>query len=108
MVQVRDLQWSYFFMKMCEGTGPAVFSGHEYINRSVEFGGDTYVVSGGGGALLFEAPTWENSSNHYIVVKINGSYVDMEVRKVFPPLWLYSGFYFWRDLIFFVKDFLLN
>ncbi len=107
--RIETCQWSYFFMKMCERYKvTAVFSGHEYINRSVEFGGVTYVVSGGGGALLFEAPTWENASNHYIVVKINGSYVDMEVRKVFPPLWLYSGFYFWRDLIFFVKDFLLN
>jgi len=106
--RIETCPWSYPFMKMCERYKvTAVFSGHEYVQRTVKFGGVTYVVSGGGGSLLHEAPSWDNSVLHYIFVKVNGDYVDYEIRKVFPPLWEYFTFYLWKDLIFFVKD-LLN
>jgi len=106
--RIETCPWSYKFMKMCQENGvTAVFSGHEYIHRVVDFGGVKYFVSGGGGALLHEAPSWDNASLHYFVIKVNGDYIDYEIRKVFPPLWLYFTFYFWKDLIYFGRD-LLN
>jgi 3',5'-cyclic AMP phosphodiesterase CpdA len=100
--------WSYKFMKMCEQYKvDMVFSGHEYISRVVDFGGVKYVVTGGAGAILFEAPAWDNAYNHYVVVKVNGDYVDYEIRRVFPPVWQYTFLYFWKDLYYIAKQ-LLN
>ncbi|MFH1791062.1 MAG: hypothetical protein ABH885_03645, partial [Candidatus Omnitrophota bacterium] len=106
--RIETCPWSYRFMKICEDNNvTAVFSGHEYVHRIVDFGGVTYVVSGGGGALLHEAPSWDGSSLHYIVVKVNRDYVDYEIRQVPPPIWEYFFFYMWRDLIYYVRG-LLN
>jgi len=106
--RVETNPWSHRFMKMCEEYKvDIVFSGHEYINRITEFGGVTYIVSGGGGALLHEAPSWDNAFLHYIVVKVNNDYIDYEVRKIFPPIWEFFTFYLWKDLIYFARG-LLN
>lgn len=103
--RIETCPWSHRFMKMCEKYKVSmVFSGHEYVTRVAEFGGVKYLVSGGGGALLHEAPTWNNSFLHYYAIKVNGDYIDYEVRKVSPPIWLYFGFYLWRDAVYFVKD----
>ena len=106
--RIETCPWSHRFLKICEQYKVNfVFSGHEYIYRIVNFGGVNYMVTGGGGSLLFEAPSWENSSLNYIVVKINGDYIDYEIRKVFPPIWEFTIFYMWKDLVYFVKG-LLN
>lgn len=106
--RIETCPWSQRFLKMCEQYNVSiVFSGHQYVQRAVEFGGVTYIVSGGGGALLAEAPSWDNSFLHYIVVKVNMDYIDYEVRKVPPPIWEFFVFYIWKDLLYFVKG-LLN
>ena len=105
--RIETCPWSHRFLKLCEKYKvDTVFSGHEYIYRIVEFGGVKYVVSGGGGALLHEAPSRDNSSLNYIVVKVNRDYVDYEVRKIFPPVWEFFTFYIWKDLVYFFRDML--
>jgi len=105
--RIETCPWSYRFLKLCEQYKVTmVFSGHEYVQRTEDFGGVKYVVCGGGGTLL-TAPSWEGSSLNYIVVKVNRDYVSSEVRKIMPPVWQYFTFYMWKDLIYFVRDLLL-
>ena len=97
--------WSRKFMKLCQKYQVTmVFSGHEYVARVAEFGGVKYAVSGGAGALLIEAPKENNSFNHYMVVKVNGDYIDYEFRRVNPPIWQYTFIYAWKDLYYFVRQ----
>ena len=92
-------------MKLCEKYQVTmVFSGHEYVARVAEFGGVKYAVSGGAGALLFEAPKEDNAFNHYLVVKVNNDYIDYEFRRVNPPIWTYTFLYAWKNLHGKVRD----
>jgi 3',5'-cyclic AMP phosphodiesterase CpdA len=96
--------WSYKFMKLCEAYGvDMVFSGHEHMYKEMSFGGVKYIVTGGGG-IITHISTPDGGYLHYLVVRINGDYVDYEVRKVFPPLWEYLAYYMWKDLYYLLKD----
>jgi hypothetical protein len=101
--RIETNPWSLRFMELCDKYRvDMVFSGHEYVCRAVKFGSTTYIVSGGGGTILMEASSEEAFLN-YIFVKVNGSYIDYEIRKVNPPIWEYFSYYMWKDLVFFVK-----
>ena len=104
--RVETNPWSHRFLKLCdEYKVDMVFSGHENVSRVVKFGSVTYMVSGGGGTLLIQ-PSSEGSFPNYIVVKINGDYVDYEIRKVNPPVWEFFVFYMWKDLAYFIQNWL--
>lgn len=106
--RIETCPWSLRFMKLCEKYRvKAVFSGHEHVSRVAEFGGVKYFIAGGGGSLMVDSPDDKVCSHHYVVVKVNGDYIDYEIRRVSPPVWLYLTFYMWRDLIYSVKG-LLN
>jgi len=97
-------EWSYKFMKLCETYKvDMVFSGHEHMYKEMTFGGVKYIVTGGGG-MIAHVPTPDGGYPHYLVVRVNGDYVDYEVRKVFPPLWEYFTYYMWKDLFYLLKD----
>jgi predicted phosphodiesterase len=99
--------WSYKFMKLCEKYRvDAVFSGHEHMYKRMVFGGVKYLVSGGGGIIQHIAGR-DGGFLHYLVVRVNGDYVDYEVRRYFPPLWEYFTFYMWKDLLYLLKDIFL-
>jgi len=96
--------WSRRFLKLCDKYEvDVVFSGHENVSRAVKFGSVTYMICGGGGTLLIQ-PSWSGGFLNYIVLKVNGDYIDYEIRKVEPPLWEFFAYYLWKDLIFFVQD----
>jgi Icc protein len=96
--------WSYRFMKLCEKYKvDIVFAGHEHMFREATYGGVRYVITGGAG-MLIQIPEAEGGYLHYMVVRVNGDYVDYEVRKVFPPLWEYFTYYMWKELFYFLKD----
>lgn len=98
--------WSYRFLKLCDKYAVrVVFSGHENVSRVIKFGSVTYMVCGGGGTLLVQ-PSWEGGFLNYIVCKVNGDYIDYEVRKVRPPVWEFFAFYLWKDLIYFAREWL--
>ncbi|MFA5146453.1 MAG: metallophosphoesterase [Candidatus Omnitrophota bacterium] len=99
--------WARRFMRLCEQYRvSAVFTGHEHLFKSQTLGRVHYIMSGGGG-MLTQVPAREGGFLHYIVVRVNGTYVDYEVRKVFPPLWEYLAYYMWKDLFYFLKDVIL-
>lgn len=96
--------WSYRFIKLCEKYKvDMIFSGHEHMFKSGKFGNVKYVVAGGGG-MLTTIPAPDGGFLHYVVVRVNGDYIDYEVRKVFPPLWECLAYYMWKDLFYFLKD----
>lgn len=96
--------WSYKFMKLCEAYRvDMVFSGHEHMYKEMNFGGVKYVVTGSGG-MIAHIPTPDGGYLHYLVVRVNGDYIDYEVRKVFPPLWEFFTYYLWKDLYYFLRD----
>ncbi|MFA6321385.1 MAG: metallophosphoesterase [Candidatus Omnitrophota bacterium] len=96
--------WSYRFMKLCEKYKvDIVFSGHEHMFNEKEFGGVRYIVSAGGGQLP-NFPDSDGGFLHYMVIRVNGDYVDYEVRKIFPPVWEFFTFYMWRDALYFFKN----
>ena len=98
--------WSLRFMNLCEGYGvDIVFSGHEEGHRIVKFGSVTYVVAAGGGTLMVQ-PSSEGGFLNYIVVKINGNYIDYEVKKVSPPAWEFFTYYMWKDFVYFLRGIL--
>lgn len=95
--------WSYRFMKLCEKYKvDIVFSGHEHMFKKRSFGGVQYVTSGGGG-IITHIPRQDGGFLHYIVVRVNGDYVDYEVRKVSPPFWEFLAYYMWKDIFYFLK-----
>jgi predicted phosphodiesterase len=99
--------WSYRFMKLCEAYRvDMVFSGHEHMYKEMSFGGVKYIVTGGGG-MITHIPSPDGGYLHYLVVRVNGDYVDYEVRKVFPPLWEFFAYYMWKDLYYLFKDILM-
>ena len=96
--------WSYRFMKVCEEYKvDMMFAGHEHMFKKSEFGGVRYIVSAGGG-MPTQIPSPDGGILHYTVVRVNGDYCDYEVRRVFPPLWEFLGFYMWKDLFYILKD----
>jgi len=98
--------WSHRFLKLCDKYKvDIVFSGHENISRAVKFGSVTYMVSGGGGTLLIQ-PSSQGAFLNYIVVKVNGDYLDYEIRRVNPPVWEFFCYYMWKDLVYFVQGWL--
>jgi hypothetical protein len=104
--RVETNPWSRRFMELCEAYNvDIVFSGHENVSRVARFGPVTYIVCGGGGTLLIQ-PSWEGGFLNYIVVKVNGKYVDYEIRTVQPPIWEFFAYYMWKDLIYFLQGML--
>ncbi|MDD5436128.1 MAG: metallophosphoesterase [Candidatus Omnitrophica bacterium] len=96
--------WSYRFMKLCEEYKvDIVFSGHEHIFKAKEFGGVKYLTSGGGG-MPTQIPGAGGAFLHYTVVKVYNDYIDYEVRRIFPPIWEFFGYYMWSDIFYFLKD----
>ena len=99
--------WSYRFMKMCEQHKvDVVFSGHEHIFKESaygNYGGVRYVTASGAG-IVQHLPASDGGFLHYVVVRVYGDYIDYEVRKVFPPLWEYCAFYFWKEVFYLAKD----
>jgi len=96
--------WSRRFMKLCEEHKvDIVFSGHEHMFHEGVFNGVRYLTSGGGG-MLTTIPASGGGYLHYLVVRVNGPYVDYEVRKCFPPLWEYLVYYLWKDLFYTLRD----
>jgi hypothetical protein len=101
--RVETNPWSHRFLKLCDRYNvDIVFSGHENVSRVVKFGSVTYIVSGGGGNLLIQ-PTSGGGFLNYIFVKVNGDYLDYEIRKVDPPIWEFFAYYMWKDLIYFLQ-----
>ena len=49
-------------------------------------------------------PDYDGGFLHYTVVRAYGDYVDYEVRKIFPPLWEYLVYYFWKGMLYPVRD----
>jgi predicted phosphodiesterase len=95
--------WSGRFMELCEKYRvDIVFAGHEHMFQEREFGGVRYVISGGGG-MLTQIPESEGGFLHYVVVRVNGDYVDYEVRKVFPPFWEFVTYYMWKEAFYGLK-----
>ena len=98
--------WSLRFLELCDQYGVRmVFSGHENVCRVIKFGSVTYAVSGGGGTLLVQ-PSREGGFLNYIAVKVNGPYIDYEIRKINPPVWEFFAYYMWKDLVYLVRDWL--
>lgn len=96
--------WAYRFMKLCEKYKvDIVFCGHEHMFKEAIFGGVKYIISAGGGVPT-QIPDSEGGFLHYVVVRVYGDYTDYEVRKVFPPLWEYLTYYFWKDAFYLLKD----
>ncbi|MFC1704053.1 metallophosphoesterase family protein [Candidatus Omnitrophota bacterium] len=96
--------WSYQFMKLCEKYNvDIVFAGHEHYYNEQSFGGVTYITSGGGGMPL-DVPRWEGGYLQYVVVRVNGDYVDYRVREVFPPFWRFFVVTMWQDIFYFIRD----
>jgi len=96
--------WPYRFMKLCEKYKvDMVFTGHEHMFKKSSYGGVKYITTAGGG-MPMDIPTPDGGYHHYLAVRVLGDYVDLEVRKVFPPLWEYLCYYMWKDLTFTLKS----
>ena len=99
--------WPYRFMKLCERYKvDMVFTGHEHMFKRSSYGGVKYITTAGAG-MSMDIPTSEGGYHHYLAVRVLGDYVDLEVRKIFPPLWEYLCYYMWKDLFFTLKSVIL-
>jgi len=99
--------WPDKFMKLCEKHKVVmVFTGHQHIFKSLSHGGVEYITTGGAG-MPMDLPTSDGAYHHYLSVRVSGDYVDLEVRKVFPPLWEYLCYYMWKDIFYTLKSVLL-
>ncbi|MBU1083494.1 MAG: metallophosphoesterase [Candidatus Omnitrophota bacterium] len=97
--------WAYKFRKLCGEYGvDMIFSGHKHMFKEEGFDGVKYVVTGGGG-MLTEIPDADGGFLHYIRVMVNNDYVTYEIRKISPPLWEYVTYYFWKEAVYFVRNF---
>jgi len=96
--------WPYRFMKLCEKYKvDIVFTGHEHMFKKSSYGGVKYITTGGAG-MPMDIPTSAGGYHHYLAVRVLGDYVDLEVRKIFPPLWEYLCYYMWKDLFYTLKS----
>jgi 3',5'-cyclic AMP phosphodiesterase CpdA len=99
-----NMPWAYRFRKLCaEYKVRMVFSGHKHMFKSETFDGVEYVVTGGGGMLL-EIPERDGGYLNYVKVLVNNDYVSYEVRRVSPPLWEYFTYYFWKEAVYWVRN----
>ncbi|MGB2599770.1 MAG: metallophosphoesterase [Candidatus Omnitrophota bacterium] len=97
--------WAYRFRKLCAEYGvDMVFSGHKHMFKSEKFDGVENIVTGGGG-MLIEIPEQDGGYLHYVRVMVNNDYVTYEVRKISPPLWEYLTYYFWKEAVYWVRNF---
>ncbi|MFC1644251.1 metallophosphoesterase family protein [Candidatus Omnitrophota bacterium] len=97
--------WAYRFRKLCaEYNVDMVFAGHRHMFKYERFDGVDYIVTGGGG-MLTEIPDTAGGYLHYVRVMVNHDYVTYEVRKVSPPLWEYVTYYFWKEAVYWVRNF---
>ncbi len=102
---VEAKPWAYRFRKLCGKYGvKMVFSGHRHMFKHEQFDGVDYIVTGGGG-MLTEIPDADGGYLHYVVVTVENDYVTYEVRKVSPPLWEYITYYFWKEAVYWVRNF---
>ena len=100
--------WAYRFRKLCaEYNVRMVFSGHKHMFKSEKFGGVENIVTGGGG-MLIEIPEADGGYLHYVRVIVNHDYVTYEVRKVSPPFWEYVTYYFWKEAVYWARNFIGN
>ena len=96
--------WAYRFRKLCAKYNvDMVFSGHKHMFKHEVFDDVDYIVTGGGG-MLIEIPEADGGYLHYVRVMVNHDYVTYEVRKVSPPLWEYVTYYFWKELMYWVRN----
>jgi predicted phosphodiesterase len=97
--------WAYRFRKMCgEYNVDMVFSGHKHMFKHEVFDGVDHIVTGGGG-MLIEIPEAEGGYLHYVRVNVNNDYVTYEVRKISPPLWEWVTYYFWKEALYWARNF---
>jgi len=97
--------WAFRFRKLCAKYNvDMVFSGHKHMFKSETFDGVENVVTGGGG-MLIEIPEADGGYLHYVRVTVNHDYVTYEVRKVSPPLWEYVTYYFWKEAVYWARNF---
>ena len=97
--------WAFRFRKLCARYNvDMVFSGHKHMFKSETFDGVENVVTGGGG-MLIEIPEADGGYLHYVKVTVNHDYVKYEVRKVSPPLWEYVTYYFWKEAVYWARNF---
>ena len=97
--------WAFRFRKLCAKYNvDMVFSGHKHMFKSETFDGVENVVTGGGG-MLIEIPEADGGYLHYVKVTVNHDYVTYEVRKVSPPLWEYVTYYFWKEAVYWARNF---
>lgn len=100
-----NIPWAYHFRKLCaQYNVDMVFSGHKHMYKHGVFDGVSYIVTGGGG-MLIEIPEDDGGYLNYVRVMVNNDYVTYEVRKISPPLWSYLVYYFWKELVYKVRDF---
>jgi len=97
--------WAYRFRKLCaEYNVDMVFSGHKHMFKHERFDGVDHIVTGGGG-MLIEIPEAEGGYLHYVRVMVNNDYVTYEVRKISPPLWEWVTYYFWKEVVYWFRNF---
>ncbi|KJJ85979.1 metallophosphoesterase [Candidatus Omnitrophus magneticus] len=97
--------WAYEFRKLCaEYRVDMVFTGHKHMFKSQKFDGVEYIVTGGGG-MITEMPEKDGGYLHYVRVMVNHDYVTYEVRKVTPPLWTQFIYYFWKEAVYWARNF---
>jgi len=100
-----NMPWAYKFRKLCaQYKVRMVFSGHKHMFKHERFDGVDYIVTGGGG-MITEIPGADGGYLHYVRVTVTHDYVTYEVRKVDPPLWEYPLYYFWKEAVYWARDF---
>jgi len=97
--------WAYKFRKLCgKYDVDIVFSGHKHMFKAEKFDNVEYIVTGGGG-MLIEIPEKDGGFLHYVRVLVNNDYVTYETRKISPPFWEYVTYYFWKEAVYWVRNF---
>ncbi|MDP8257916.1 MAG: metallophosphoesterase [Candidatus Aadella gelida] len=97
--------WAYRFRKLCgQYKVDMAFSGHKHMFKAETFDGVEHIVTGGGG-MLIEIPEKDGGFLHYVRVMVNNDYVTYEVRKISPPFWEYVTYYFWKEAVYWIRNF---
>jgi predicted phosphodiesterase len=95
--------WHRRFMDICWDYDVAmVFTGHTHMFASHNFNDVEYITTGASG-MPIEVAYSDGGYLHYVVVKVNGPYIDYEVRKIAPPIWEIFTYYMWKDLIYYIR-----
>lgn len=97
--------WAYRFRKLVgEYNVSMVFAGHKHLFDHEVFDGVDYITTGGGG-MLIEVPEYDGGYHHYVRVHVNNEYVTYEVRRISPPFWEYVTYYFWKEAVYWIRNF---